>query len=82
MSLQAGGNREGLNFQQVRSIALALPPLAEQIEIAKTVSSIETSIRSLNRKFSDLADLKKAMMQDLLTGKVRVKLDSPEVAAA
>ena len=82
MSLQAGGNREGLNFQQVRSIALALPPVAEQIEIAKTVSSIESNIRSLNRKFSDLADLKKALMQDLLTGKVRVKPDSPEVAAA
>lgn len=75
MSLQAGGNREGLNFQQIRSIKLTLPPMQEQERIAKITSSIETNVSNKSKKLSRLKNTKKALMQDLLTGKVRVNLN-------
>lgn len=82
MSLQAGGNREGLNFQQIRSITLPLPPIQEQERIAKITSSIETNISNKSKKLSRLQSIKKALMQDLLTGKVRVKLTDLDTEAA
>ena len=82
MSLQAGGNREGLNFQQVRAIKLPLPPLCEQERIAASVSGIDRHIRKRRAKLSQVTNLKKALMQDLLTGKVRVNVDRKESAVA
>ena len=74
MSLQAGGNREGLNFQQIREIKLPLPSLKEQIKISNALSSVESKIRSNQSKLTTIKNTKKALMQDLLTGNVRVKL--------
>ena len=74
MSLQAGGNREGLNFQQVREIGFAIPTLLEQQKIVNLLQSIDTKIMTVSQKFISVEQTKKALMQDLLTGKVRVKL--------
>jgi type I restriction enzyme S subunit len=77
MSLQAGGNREGLNFQQIRAIKLPVPPLNEQIKIAEILTSIESKLKCHNLKLSATQNTKKALMQDLLTGKVRVTVPAP-----
>ena len=82
MSLQAGGNREGLNFQQVRAIKLPCPPMHEQEKIALYISSNEKNIKTRSLRLSQLMNLKKALMQDLLTGKVRVAIDKKEPEAA
>lgn len=74
MSLQAGGNREGLNFQQIREIKLPLPSLEEQTKISNALSSVERKIQIKESKLSAITKTKKALMQDLLTGNVRVKL--------
>ncbi|WP_415882608.1 restriction endonuclease subunit S [Neptuniibacter sp. QD34_54] len=76
MNLQAGGNREGLNFQQIRAIRVAIPPLQEQIKIANAVSSVDRKIAAQNNKLESVKNAKKALMQDLLTGKVRVTVDN------
>lgn len=73
MALQAGGNREGLNFQQIREISFAIPALHEQKEIAKMLQSVDAKIAATNRKLAGLEITKKALMQDLLSGKVRVE---------
>lgn len=74
MSLQAGGNREGLNFQQIREICFATPTLPEQQKIVNLLQSIDTKIMTVSQKLISVEQTKKALMQDLLTGKVRVKL--------
>jgi type I restriction enzyme S subunit len=74
MSLQAGGNREGLNFQQIREIKLPLPSIEEQTKISSALSSVERKIRISELKLTTIKNTKKALMQDLLTGNVRVKL--------
>ncbi len=75
MSLQAGGNREGLNFQQIREISFATPTLPEQQKIVNVLQSIDTKIMTASQKLNSVEQTKKALMQDLLTGKVRVVLD-------
>ncbi len=72
-SFQAGGNREGLNFGQIRSIKLPLPPTkAEQTAIAAILSDMDTEIAALETKLAKTHQLKQGMMQELLTGRTRL----------
>jgi type I restriction enzyme S subunit len=75
MRFQAGGNREGLNFEQIRSMSLPLPTMCEQKQCAKVVTAIQSSITEFQQKLSQTQSLKKSLMQDLLTGKVRVQVN-------
>ncbi len=69
---QIGGNREGLNFQQIRSMQMMLPKKEEQIEIAKILSNVDEK-NSINKQIKEkLTELKKGLMRDLLSGRVRV----------
>ena len=61
---------------------LAIPPESEQKIICQTLDSIELNLQQRHVKLEKLCHIKKALMQDLLTGKVRVKPDPTEVAAA
>jgi len=60
---------------------IPVPPLAEQQRIAEILASIEDKYNALQRKQSDYQKLKRGLMQKLLTGEWRVKLDSPVGAA-
>lgn len=71
-SFQAGGNRQGLNFAQVRSIRLPLPPIPEQRAIAGALSDVDALIGALDRLLAKKRDLKQAAMQQLLTGQTRL----------
>ena len=67
-----------LTLTLIKSFKIPLPPLSEQILIASSLSSIDTKIDMVERKLSLLNHTKKALMQDLLTGKVRVAIDETE----
>jgi type I restriction enzyme, S subunit len=69
---QAGGNRQGLNFAQVRSIRLPLPPIPEQRAIATALSDVDALLAALDRLIAKQRDLKQAAMQQLLTGQTRL----------
>jgi type I restriction enzyme, S subunit len=72
-SFQAGGNREGLNFGQIRSIKFPLPPIkAEQEAIAEALSDADALIESLEQLISKKRQIKQGAMQELLTGKRRL----------
>ena len=75
MRFQAGGNREGLNFEQIRSISIPVPHIGEQERAGKVVDAIQTSINEVQLKLQQIQSLKKSLMQDLLTGKVRVSVN-------
>lgn len=66
---QAGGNRQGLNFEQIRSFKILLPPLPEQIKIAKILSTWDKAIATVEQLITNSQQQKKALMQQLLTGK-------------
>ena len=71
-----------INIDDIGKIPCAIPSMTEQIKISLTLRSIIKKLSAETKKLYHLEAIKKALMQDLLTGKVRVKLDSPEVAAA
>ena len=71
-SFQAGGNRQGLNFGQIRSFQIPLPPLSEQQVIATALSEVDALIASLDRLIAKKRDIKQATMQQLLTGRTRL----------
>jgi type I restriction enzyme, S subunit len=69
----AGSNREGLNFQQIRSIELAWPTTDIEFDnIMKSIYSIKERLSSEDRRLRKLKTLKHGLMHDLLTGRVRV----------
>lgn len=78
---QAGGNREGLNYQQIRSFVIPLPPKNEQLKIAGIVGTIDKKLESLELKRNYFNEFKKGLMQQLLTGKLRVNLNPTNHAA-
>ena len=60
-SFQAGGNREGLNFEQIRSIKFSIPSFREQSKIASLLSLLEERIATQNKIIEDLKKLKVAI---------------------
>lgn len=65
-SFQAGGNRQGLNFAQIRSFSISLPPkIEEQQKIADCLSSLDELITGQNQKLETLKTHKIGLMQQL-----------------
>ena len=64
-----------LNKENVESVIIPLPPLAEQEKIVSILTSIDSKIEVKQQKLQQTQNLKKSMMQDLLTGKVRVSVN-------
>ena len=55
---------------------MTVPPLDEQKAIAKVLSAADALIAQYEAKLAHLQKQKKALMQQLLTGKIRVVPDS------
>lgn len=72
-SFQAGGNRQGLNFEQIKSFRVPLPSTREQRRISAVMRDTDREIEQLMGTQKKLQSQKKGLMQQLLTGKVRVK---------
>jgi type I restriction enzyme S subunit len=70
------GTVANLPGSDVMHIALALPPLEEQKKITTVLRQLDIEINIKQKKLAAIKNTKKALMQDLLTGKVRVKVDS------
>lgn len=65
-SFQAGGNRQGLNFGQIRTFDIPLPPnFKEQQKIASCLSSLDDLITGQTQKLEALKSHKKGLMQQL-----------------
>lgn len=66
------GSQDNLSGDIVKSIAVALPPSAEQRAIAQTLSDVDELISALERLIAKKHDVKRGMMQELLTGRTRL----------
>jgi type I restriction enzyme S subunit len=73
MLAQASGSiMSGLNQKIIARIPLLLPPVQEQLGIVKILSSVDEPIRKGIHQAEQLQKTKQGLLQDLLTGKVRV----------
>jgi type I restriction enzyme, S subunit len=68
-------NQVSFSTKDLDLIQIALPSKSEQSEISKNINYIWKNEKTLMQKLSQTQSLKKSLMQDLLTGKVRVKVN-------
>lgn len=68
-----GGGRGGLTKSMLQDIEIPLPPIEEQRLIASALTSIDNLIDSLDRLIAKKIDIKQGAMQQLLSGKKRLK---------
>lgn len=67
----AGGGVQNLNVQMVKEYPLPIPSVKEQAKIAKILSVWDKAITTTEQLLANSKQQKKALMQKLLTGKVR-----------
>lgn len=67
------GTQSNLNKKIVQGFSLGLPSKTEQIAITKVLGEIDQGIDALKIKAEKTRAMKTAMMQQLLTGKIRLK---------
>jgi type I restriction enzyme S subunit len=72
----SGTGRNGLNLGHIKSIVISCPPLDEQQKIAEILTTVDNKLELLRNKRDHLEKLKKGLMNDLLTGKVRVNQET------
>ena len=66
--IQTGQSRQGLNYQQVRQLTVALPPRTEQDRIVEILSGVDGTIAGAKHGRDGLRWLKKSTAETLLTG--------------
>jgi len=71
--LLVGSNYPAINSSDVRKLKIPLPPLPEQRAIASLLSTWDTAINKHNQLIAQKELRKKWLMQNLLTGKKRLK---------
>lgn len=64
-SFQAGGNRQGLNFEQIRSIKITIPSTKEQTKIATLLHLIDERIATQNKIIEKYESLIKGLNDSL-----------------
>lgn len=76
---KAGGSTiKHIYITVVDKMKIAVPTKSEQEDVVKVLDGLFQKISLAEDKLRLYTDTKKALMQDLLTGKVRVKVDEPE----
>lgn len=75
-----GGVIKTITKATLKNFSLKMPPKTEQEKISKAVRAIESKTLIVTEHLEKLILTKKALMQDLLTGKVRVNLTDKESA--
>ncbi|BAZ32259.1 restriction modification system DNA specificity domain protein [Cylindrospermum sp. NIES-4074] len=65
-------NLASINSTQLKNFPVILPPISEQKEIVEVLNSIRSNELAAVQELESLEKLKHGLMQDLLTGRVRV----------
>ena len=67
--------RRNLDLDGLLSSKVSIPDISEQQAIADVLSTADDEINLLNKKLEALKEQKKGLMQQLLTGQIRVKVN-------
>lgn len=70
--LATGISVYGISKNNLRDIEVKLPSIHEQVAIANILSDMDIEISSLEQRLDKILNLKQGMMQELLTGRIRL----------
>jgi type I restriction enzyme, S subunit len=68
----SGSTVMGISLGDLRKCPFSKPPLLEQTAIAAILSDMDAEIAALEEKLTKARQLKQGMMQELLTGRLRL----------
>ncbi|MBN2797287.1 MAG: restriction endonuclease subunit S [Clostridia bacterium] len=71
-----GTTAKGINQKNLSKLYITVPPIGEQNRISTILSSVDLRLNVYEEQLEEFVDLKKGLMQQLLTGKTRVKIDN------
>ena len=66
--------RKTISFEDLSELNIPMPIIAEQKKIASIINILDEKINLLERIKINTETMKKGLMQQLLTGKIRVKV--------
>ena len=72
--LIAGTDPPNVSSQQIKSVLIRVPSIEEQQNIASILSIVDEQIEVYEQEKAKYEELKKGLMQQLLTGQIRVKI--------
>ena len=70
--LKSGTTVESIEFPWLKAFTIPVPALAEQEAIAEVLSDMDAEIVALEGKLTKARQIKQGMMQELLTGRIRL----------
>jgi type I restriction enzyme S subunit len=72
ITVAVGQTMASLNTQILNNVLIAVPPRPEQTAIAVVLSNMDAELAKLETKLTKARQLKTGMMQELLTGRIRL----------
>ena len=66
------GPDEDEHLAALNKLQFPIPPLSEQVAIAAILSDMDAEIAALEAKLAKARQIKQGMMQELLTGRIRL----------
>ncbi|WP_323954324.1 restriction endonuclease subunit S [Aeromonas caviae] len=67
-------SQASINTKELKGLLLAVPSTQEQTTIATILSDMDSELTALEQKLTKARDVKQGMMQQLLTGRIRLPL--------
>ena len=61
-----------MTIEDIREFTMPYPNLKERTMIAQTLSDMDSEIEQLEKKLAKYQQIKQGMMQELLTGRIRI----------
>jgi len=74
-TLGAGSTVKGIRLETLRALKLMLPPIDEQKKIVAILTGVDEALNIEQDKMLQLHKIRKGLLQDLLTGRMRVNLN-------
>jgi len=81
LKVSQGSTFTAINKQDLHNLLLPVPSLIEQKKISAILLSLDSKFEKEKKKLNQLQFMKTGLMQSLLTGKVRVKVDDEVVSS-
>ena len=75
MLASSGSTFKELSKERLASLDVPIPPLPEQQKITDILTTVDDELKLLRNNREHMEKLKKGLMGDLLTGRVRVNVN-------
>jgi len=73
-NIAGGSSQKALTIQKLENVEVPVPSISEQKKLIEVISSVENKTKIYIQTKNNLDQLKKGLMQDLLSGNKRVKV--------